>query len=198
MPEQLSHNEKELVQLLSGGDEAAFRELFNRYADNIYGVAMAYIKLPDVAEELVQDVFLKIWMNRDKLMEVERFDNYLFIVARNYILNYLRKHKRDQQFTQQLLNHFSESAITPEDEFLLKESTQLINQAVATLPPQQQLVYQLRRKQELSLDEIAAELNLSRNTVRNHLNQALKHIKQYLASHSGDAVLLACMVRICL
>lgn len=198
MPEHVSHNEKELIQLLVEGDERAFRELFNRYADNIYGVAMAYIKLPAVAEELVQDVFVKIWLNRQKLSEVQRFNDYLFIVARNYILNYLRKHKRDQQFRQQLLHHFSDQAITPENEFLLKESTQLINQAVAALPPQQQLVYQLRRKQDLSLDEIAAQLNISRNTARNHLNQALKQIKQYLANHSGDAVLLACMVKICL
>ena len=181
---------------MAGDDETAFRELFNHYSDNIYGVALAYTKSPDTAEEIVQDVFVKIWMNRSKLLLVERFDNYLFIVARNYILNHLRNNKRNKQFTAQLSEHFGGHTITPEDEFLVKESQNLIEQAVAILPPQQQMVYLLRRKQELSLDEIASQLNISRNTARNHLNQALKQIKEYLKTHSGDALLLACMVQL--
>ena len=190
------HNEKDLIRLLAGDDEIAFRELFERYSDNIYGVALAYTKSPDIAEEIVQDVFVKIWMNRSKLQAIERFGDYLFIVARNYILNYLRNNKKNKLFTAQLSQHFGEHSITPEDEFLVKESQKLIAQAVAALPPQQQLVYQLRRKQELSLDEIAGQMNISRNTARNHLNQALKHIKEYLKTHSGDALFLACLVQL--
>jgi RNA polymerase sigma-70 factor (ECF subfamily) len=190
------HNEKELIRLLAADDEFAFRELFDRYSDNIYGVALAYTKSPASAEEIVQDVFMKIWMNRHKLLQVERFADYLFIVARNYILNYLRKNKKNKQFTQLLSQHFGESAITPEDEFLVKESQKLIEQAAATLAPQQQMVYQLRRKQELSLEDIASQMNISRNTARNHLNQALKHIKEYLKTHSGDALFLACLVQL--
>lgn len=190
------HNEKELIRLIAGDDEIAFRELFERYSDNIYGVALAYTKLADAAEEIVQDVFVKIWMNRHKLLQVERFDDYLFIVARNYILNYLRNNKKNKLFTAQLSQHFGEHSITPEDEFLVKESQKLIEQAIAALPPQQQLVYQLRRKQELSLDEIAGQMNISRNTARNHLTQALKHIKEYLKTHSGDALFLACLVQL--
>lgn len=188
------YNEKELIRLLAGDDASAFRQLFERYSDNIYGVAMAYTKSPDTAEEIVQDVFVKIWMNRSKLLLVERFDDYLFIVARNYILNHLRNNKKNKQFTTLLSEHFGGYTITPEDEFLVKESQKLIEQAVAALPPQQQIVYQLRRKQELSLDEIAGRLNISRNTARNHLNQALKQIKEYLRTHSGDTLFLACLV----
>lgn len=192
------HNEKELIRLIAGDDEIAFRELFERYSDNIYGVAMAYTKLADAAEEIVQDVFVKIWMNRNKLLQVERFDDYLFIVARNYILNYLRNNKKNKQFTTQLFDHFGEYTITPEDEFLVKESQKLIEQAVAALPPQQQMVYELRRRQDLSLEDIANQMNISRNTARNHLNQALKHIKEYLRTHSGDALFLACLVQLAL
>jgi RNA polymerase sigma-70 factor (family 1) len=190
------HKEKELIRLLAGDDETAFRELFERYSDHIYGVALAYTKSPDSAEEIVQDVFVKIWMNRSKLLQVERFNDYLFIVARNYILNYLRNNKKNKQFTTLLSEHFGGYTVTPEDEFLVKESQKLIEQAVAALPPQQQLVYQLRRKQELSLEEIAGELHISRNTARNHLNQALKQIKEYLRIHSGDALFLACLVQL--
>ena len=192
------HNEKELIRLIAGDDEIAFRELFERYSDNIYGVAMAYTKSADAAEEIVQDVFVKIWMNRNKLLQVERFDDYLFIVARNYILNYLRNNKKNKQFTTQLFDHFGEHTITPEDEFLVKESQKLIEQAVAALPPQQQMVYELRRRQDLSLEDIAGQMNISRNTARNHLNQALKQIKEYLRTHSGDALFLACLVQLAL
>lgn len=192
------HNEKELIRLIAGDDEIAFRQLFERYSDNIYGVAMAYTKSADAAEEIVQDVFVKIWMNRNKLLQVERFDDYLFIVARNYILNYLRNNKKNKQFTTQLFDHFGEHTITPEDEFLVKESQKLIEQAVAVLPPQQQMVYELRRRQDLSLEDIASQMNISRNTARNHLNQALKQIKEYLRTHSGDALFLACLVQLAL
>lgn len=192
------HNEKELIRLIAGDDEIAFRELFERYSDNIYGVAMAYTKSADAAEEIVQDVFVKIWMNRNKLLQVERFNDYLFIVARNYILNYLRNNKKNKQFTTQLFDHFGEHTITPEDEFLVKESQKLIEQAVAALPPQQQMVYELRRRQDLSLEDIASQMNISRNTARNHLNQALKQIKEYLRTHSGDALFLACLVQLAL
>lgn len=192
------HNEKELIRLVAGDDEIAFRELFERYSDNIYGVAMAYTKSADAAEEIVQDVFIKIWMNRNKLLQVERFNDYLFIVARNYILNYLRNNKKNKQFTTRLLEHFGEHTITPEDEFLVKESQKLIEQAVAALPPQQQMVYDLRRRQDLSLEDIASQMNISRNTARNHLNQALKQIKEYLRTHSGDALFLACLVQLAL
>jgi RNA polymerase sigma-70 factor (family 1) len=191
-------NEKELIHLIAADDELAFRELFERYSDNIYGVAMAYTKSADAAEEIVQDVFVKIWMNRNKLLQVERFDDYLFIVARNYILNYLRNNKKNKQFTTRLFDHFGEHTITPEDEFLVKESQKLIEQAVAALPPQQQMVYELRRRQDLALEDIASQMNISRNTARNHLNQALKHIKEYLRTHSGDALFLACLVQLAL
>lgn len=192
------HNEKELIRLIAGDDEIAFRELFERYSDNIYGVAMAYTKSADTAEEIVQDVFVKIWMNRNKLLQVERFNDYLFIVARNYILNYLRNNKKNKQFTTRLFDHFGEHTITPEDEFLVKESQKLIEQAVAALPPQQQMVYELRRRQDLALEDIASQMNISRNTARNHLNQALKQIKEYLRTHSGDALFLACLVQLAL
>jgi RNA polymerase sigma-70 factor (family 1) len=192
------HNEKELIRRIADDDEVAFRELFERYSDNIYGVAMAYTKSAGSAEEIVQDVFVKIWMNRNKLMQVERFDDYLFIVARNYILNYLRNNKKNKQFTTQLLDHFGEYTITPEDEFLVKESQKLIEQAVAALPPQQQMVYELRRRQDLSLEQIAGQMNISRNTARNHLNQALKQIREHLRTHSGDALFLACLVQLAL
>lgn len=190
MPSTPLHNERWLLQQTAEGNETAFRQLFEHYSDNIYGAAFAYTKSVPVSEEIVQDVFLKIWLGRKKLTVIERFNNYVFIIARNYILNHLRKIKKDRKLAEQLFRHFNENSHTPEQEPLFQELPMLLTQAVSTLPPQQQLVYHLRREENLSLEEIASQLKISRNTARNHLNQALKNIKAYLKNHSSDGALL--------
>jgi RNA polymerase sigma-70 factor (ECF subfamily) len=180
------HTDSVLLQNVANGDEQAFRQLFEQYADGVYGVAFAYVKSPELAEELVQDIFLKIWLKKEKLPEITGFTDYLFIVARNHILNMLRKKIPQKDFKEHLTAYFADAVITPEQQLLLKESSQLIRSAIGQLPPQQQAVYRLSRQGGLSLEEIAGELQLSRNTVRNHLSRALQHLRHYLAEHAGE------------
>lgn len=186
-------NENQLLRRTAAGDEQAFRSLFEQYADAIYGVAFCYTKSATAAEELVQDIFVKVWQKREALPALDRFDNYLFIISRNHILNYFRTQKRRRLFHIRVLQHFRETETrNPETDLLFKESQWLIDRAVRELPVQQQRVYELRRERGMSLDEVARQMGISRNTARNHLNQALKNMRKYLEMYSDGVVFLLC------
>lgn len=160
------HDEKQLLLQVAQGDEAAFRKLFHQYWENIYGVALVLTKFSPLAEDMVQDIFLKVWLNKEKLSEVENFSNYLFIIARNHIFDELRKKSRESDFAQQLIDYFNASPHNPEHELLHKESARILKTAIDKLPEQQKKIYQLSRDKGLKHDEIAGQLGISKNTVR--------------------------------
>ena len=194
MSTAISYNEREFLERISDGDEAAFRNLFHQYWDNIYQVSLMLTKSPDLAEDMVQEIFLKIWLKRKNLSEIENFSGYLFITARNHIFDELRKRVRDVSFSEKLIDYFHQSPGTPEQQLLHKESTALLQKAVDSLPDQQKKVYQLIREQGLSREEIAEHLGISKNTVRNNMARALQSIRQYLQQHSGGLLLFVCLI----
>jgi len=190
-----SYLEKELLQRLSAGDKQAFTVLFETYWNNIYSVALVLTKSPQVAEDTVQEIFLKVWNKREELVSVDRFDNYLFIMARNHIFSEFRRLKVRQEHISLLQAHFEAPLHTPEDQMLYKESTELIAKAVAQLAPQQQQVYRLSREQGLTHEAIAATLGISVHTVRNHMIRAIKGIRTYLMEHDSSLLLTVALLR---
>jgi RNA polymerase sigma-70 factor (ECF subfamily) len=196
MSEIFPYDEAAILAQIAEGNEKAFEQLFEKYSDNIYGVAFNYTKSAEVAEEVTQDVFVKLWFKRKSLATLQSLENYLFIIARNHIINIFNRNKKDKNFIEHILHHFEENNATPEDILLFKESQELIAQAIATLPHQQQMVYELRRIQGLSLEEVAGKMEISRNTARNHLNRALQNIRQFLKDHSTRLVLFICLLDI--
>jgi RNA polymerase sigma-70 factor (family 1) len=195
LPTTSPYNEPELLRLTAAGSESAFKTLFDAYWDHIYSVAFHLTKSVPLAEDMVQDIFLKIWNHREKLSAIEDFDNYLFIIARNHIYNTLEKEQRHHRLRQPLLDWLDDQRETPEQHLLLKESTELFHQAIARLTPQQQAVWKMTRDQGLSHDQVAGELNISRNTVRNHIVNSLKSIREYLDGHASPLVLIACLLQ---
>ncbi len=165
--------------MVAEGSEEAFRILFNRYYDHTYGVAFAFTKSAVLSEDIVQDVFMKVWLKRELLRTVEKFDAYLFMAARNHILNELAKKVNDVRFTDNLHDYFREVYNTPESFLIHKEAEETLISAVSKLPPQQQAVYRMSRDQEMSQDKIAENLNISVNTVKSHMNAALRFIRHY-------------------
>lgn len=189
------YQEKELLQRLSTGDKQAFTVLFDAYWNNIYSVSLVLTKSPQIAEDTVQEIFLKIWNKREELVSVDRFDNYLFIMARNHIFSEFRRLKIRKDHVEQLQAHFAATLHTPEDQLLYKESAELIEKAVACLAPQQQQVYRLSREQGLTHEAIATTLGISVHTVRNHMIRAIKGIRTYLVDHDNSLLLTVVLVR---
>jgi len=184
LPALGSYDEISLLSAVAKGDESAFRQLFEQHWDNIYGVAFAFTKSPVIAEEMAQDVFVKIWLKREDLPQVKKFSDYLFIIARNHIFSALRKKLHEQPFSDHLLNYFQDTSNTPDSQLLFRETEQLLQKAIEQLSPQQHLIYCLSREQGLNQEEIAAKLDISKNTVKSHMSKALQFIRNYLQMHA--------------
>ncbi|MBO9732662.1 MAG: RNA polymerase sigma-70 factor [Chitinophaga sp.] len=186
----VSISNAQLLQLVAEGNENAFQQLFHHYADRIYGVAYTYTKSAHLSEEIVQDVFVKIWLKRAALPTVKNIADYIFIIARNRILNELRRLRLEKDYLRQLLSEEAQGLRSPESEYVLKESRGLIINAINNLPPQQKVIYQLNQLHGIKLGEVALQLGLSRNTVRNHLSRATQSIREYLHEHSDERTFL--------
>jgi RNA polymerase sigma-70 factor (family 1) len=135
------------------------------------------------AEELTQDVFLKIWSGRHLLRDVENADGYLFVMARNASLDAIQKRTSESNMRIHLQTRNPSSENSTELEIDLNETGKLLEQAVRNLPPQQETIYRLSKEEGLTRQEIASRLHISENTVRNHLAAAIQSIKAWLKSH---------------
>lgn len=175
---------------LNLSNEADFALFFDTYKEQVYGYVLTFVKLPDVAEELTQDVFMKLWTCRDILYEIKNIDNYMFVLSRNRSLNYLRKVKSDQKILEEIKKHISDQHHHLDEYILTRDYEQLLSEALANLSSQRRVVYQLSREEGLSMAEIAERLELSPNTVKNHLVASLKSIRLFLEQHGDIATIL--------
>jgi RNA polymerase sigma-70 factor (family 1) len=180
------HNEKQLLQKISEGDDAAFRHLFDRYYGQIYSASIRYLKVHELAEDLVQSSFLKIWEKRNSLSHVERFDHYLFRIAHNEMADHFRKHSKRDKHIQRIRELFEEETGSPEELLITKQKRALIADVISNLPTQQQTAYKLSRDEGLSYQEIAERMQLSVNTIKVHISQALKTLKIFFTQHKDE------------
>ncbi len=173
----------DLLRQVASGDEHAFTTLYHRYESHILQVASLYVKDRDASREIVQDVFRKLWENRDKLAEVRDMRDYLFIIARNLIFNQFKKAAHEMA-VQKDLRYAAETAAGDADYRVRdRECERILHTAINSLPPQRKRIYQLAREKGMSYEEIAHELRISRFTVKNHMAQALQSIRLYLLQH---------------
>ncbi|RPE13515.1 RNA polymerase sigma-70 factor [Chitinophaga lutea] len=186
-------HEQVLLQHVAAGDESAFTALYHRYEAHILQVASLYIKDHDASREIVQEVFRKLWENREKLAAVRDARNYLFIIARNCIFNQFKKAAYEQA-AQKDLQYAAEAANDTDYRVRNRECERMLHTAVNSLPPQRKKIYQLAREKGMSYEEIARELSISRFTVKNHMVQALQSIRLYLLQHLHTTVALVCLL----
>ncbi|RXK83611.1 RNA polymerase sigma factor [Filimonas effusa] len=180
-----SLSDMELLSRMAEGDANAFQKLFYQHWEKIFSIAVMYTKSEVLAEELVQDIFLKIWLHREKIQDQSNFQGYLFITARNHIYNKLRIKSQETEYRQELHAHFADSRAA-DDLLILKQSQELIHQAVESLPPQQRKIFILSRYEGLTLEEIGAQMGISPLTARAHMRKALASLRSFLQQHSGD------------
>jgi RNA polymerase sigma-70 factor (family 1) len=185
------HTEKELLVQVSAGDEKAFKDLFARYYEQLYHYIFGFIKSKQVAEELVMDVFLKIWLGRDLITQIEKFDAFLFRVAHNKSIDFLRSVARDPKFKDLLWENIQlTNNVQSDSSILIQEYEAKLREAVSLLSPQRKKVYQLSRDQDMTHDQIAAQLNLSKHTINNHIVEAQRFIRTYLSKNFDIAFLV--------
>ena len=181
----ISNIDKALILQVSKGDEYAFRILFDQYRDKIFSIAWKITGVRSAGEDVVQEVFIKLWMNKEKLAEVENLNAYVNTITRNHILNNLRKVAYEQTFLEDLIREESINTKNISDPVLYNELQYLVHRAIEQLSPQQKKVFQLSRTEGLKHADIAAQLNISRSTVKDHMVEALRSIKIFLNTHEG-------------
>jgi RNA polymerase sigma-70 factor (ECF subfamily) len=174
-------SDTDLILALKEGNLNAFNQVFDRYAKRLYRFSMGYLKSAENAEEIVQEVFLKIWNNREELIVQKSFDSYLFTIAKNGILNTIRKSKSEQAY----LNYaklYPRKNVLLDQELDFKELEKAYLEAIAQLSPRRKEIFLLSREQSLSNAEIAKKMNISVKTVENQMTSALAEIRKNLRS----------------
>jgi RNA polymerase sigma-70 factor (ECF subfamily) len=180
LPDQVIHNEEDLLLLISQGDEAAFRIIYDQYRQKIYGYAFHITDSQLLADEVIQEVFLKVWLNRSTLIDVKNFNAWLHAIARNYVYDSLKAAARELQAKKAFGAEVSTETNEVENALTSKINEKLLNDALKELSPQQLQVYKLSREQGLKRRQIAQQLNISENTVKTHLANAMQIITTYL------------------
>ncbi|MBL7698263.1 MAG: RNA polymerase sigma-70 factor [Chitinophagaceae bacterium] len=178
-----NHTDKKLFSLIAEGDQQAFRSFFYRYNNKVFFFTYHIVKQQSDAEELTQDVFLKLWIGRSKLENIIDPGNYLFVIARNLALDKLDKNNTIKRKEMSASGKLSTMSNSTEDAIFYKDSYELVHTALQHLPKRQQVVYRLSKEEGLPREEIAQRLRISPHTVKNHLNVAINTIRQYLRKH---------------
>lgn len=192
--EQISlHNEKALLLRVAEGDETAFRVLYDHYRKKIYTLGLLLSRSENQAQELVQDVFMKIWEKREQLREIDYFNAWLRTIARNTAINYLRARAMEKLGLARLLTYQSSNYVT-ENDVADREYAVLLQAAIRQLPLQQQKVYILHRQQRLRHEAIAEQLGISVLTSKKYMKLALRSIRVFLERRMDAAVLLALVI----
>jgi len=184
------YTDKDLFLLISQSDEPAFRILFERYRSKLLLFLLKIVRSQPIAEELVQEVFVRIWISRHALDRVEIPDSYLFIIARNRALDHISGVVKERSLFVSAGDSFDEVDNSTEERILFRESKRLIDEAIGQLPAQQKKVYLLARQEGRSREEIAVDLHISIHTVKNHLVAATRSIRDYLSDHHDLALVL--------
>lgn len=169
-------SEKQLVEELVQGSHVAFRQLFMRYYPKVRYFILGLVKSEPEADDLTQDVFTKLWTSRQQFSEVKTFGAYLYVLAKNTTFNYIesRQIRQERLITQSIEE---EDRITPYEDLVAKDLQLLIDLVVDSMPMQRKTVFRLSRHAGLTNGEIAERLQLSKKTVENHLNLALKELR---------------------
>jgi RNA polymerase sigma-70 factor (ECF subfamily) len=177
-----------LVKKLQKGDMEAFDQIFKKYGDRLFGFALIYLKSKEETEELVQDVFMKIWENRKNLKEGSSLKSYLFTIAYHNMCRVFRKKNMHEKFLEE--KGFSENTtINLEEQLEYKATLEQVDQLIGKLPEKQKIIFIKSRQEGKSSREIADEMNLAPGTVDNQISAALTFLRRNLSKNNFSLML---------
>lgn len=188
--DQQLYEEARLISLLADDSEYAFQLLFDRYRNRIYQTAVRYLKSPVLAQEVVQDVFLKLWFERKNIRKDIPVEAWLFTIAKNNLINRLKKLASEWKALKNLDVPANQASDNPENKVQESQYDQLLQEALQTLSDQQQAVFLLSRNEHLTYAQIGEKMDISPLTVKTHMSRALDTIRAYFMSR-GELFLLA-------
>lgn len=178
----------QLIARLAAGDEAAFTALYEYYEPRLRLYLLPFCESREETQEIIQDLFVRIWFKRDLLPAIDNIEAYLLKTARNSFIN---QHRRRARFLEVVSDKpATDNANATEDDVLLREYTQLAREAIDQLSPQKRTIFILRQEQDLSLDQIARQLKITKFAVKKQLYEATAQVRDYLRTHGGLPALI--------
>ena len=182
-------SDSELAYKIKAGEKNAYQELFERYAPRIYQFSLSYLKNQADAEELVQDVFLKIWEKRDTLDQSKNIKSFIFKIAVNTIYDFIRHKNIENAFSDFVRSNSEVGSNNTWHSVIFDEMQENLQKLLSQLPEQQQKIFQLSKEEGFSNEEIATKMNLSKRTVENHLYRAVSFLRENFNNESLISVL---------
>jgi RNA polymerase sigma-70 factor (family 1) len=166
----------EYISRLADGDREAFAWIYKNYCKKIYDYALLMTNNVSLSEDLVQEIFLKLWQHKEKLKGIENFNSYFYMIMKNLIIDFFKVQEKERANLKEL-SYIMKIEVSG-DLLIVKETEKLIDEAIEKLPRQQKMVYQLLREHAWKREKIATTLKLSPNTVKVHMQKALKSLKE--------------------
>ena len=193
MSQKYSQDEAQaLVKALKVGNQLAFSIVYKTYAAQTFSLAFKYLLNKELAEDAVQNLFLKLWLKKEEIDETKPINRYLFTMLKNDLLNTLRDSKKNIYLLEDCLSMVLELEDNSQNENLKQEQMNIIQQALEQLSPQRRKVFEMKVSGKYSNQEIADKLNLSINTIKFQYSQSLKQIRATVGELS--LLLLYCMM----
>ena len=193
MSQKYSQDEAQaLVKALKEGNQLAFSIVYKTYAAQTFSLAFKYLLNKELAEDAVQNLFLKLWLKKEEIDETKPINRYLFTMLKNDLLNTLRDSKKNIYLLEDCLSMVLELEDNSQNENLKQEQMNIIQQALEQLSPQRRKVFEMKVSGKYSNQEIADKLNLSINTIKFQYSQSLKQIRSTVGELS--LLLVYCMM----
>lgn len=164
--------------------ELLFLEIFRAHEYKLYTLAVRLTKSDQVAKDIIQEVFLKLWEHRNSLAAIDNMEAWLYRITENKVVDFLRKASADSRLRQKIWHHLQQIVNEAELHMAAREYNQIIQKAIAGLPPQRRLIYQLNKEDGMNYQQIADELHISRHTVKNQLFMAVQSVRRFLSRNA--------------
>lgn len=185
-----TYTDQELIVLLKLRDHAAFTAIYDRYAPKVFYQVNQMLRDEEVSKDLVQELFVNIWSRADHIKAEGKLGGYLFIAAQNTVFKYIQRSKLKDSYLKSLAEFSTELSNSTVELLDEKELHSLMDGYIKELPPKMREVFELSRNQDLSYQEIAAQLAISEQTVKNQVSSALKILRGKMAPHATGAIII--------
>lgn len=179
---------RQIIGEIKSDNERSFKQLFDHYYPRFLRVAYYYVKHDEMAEEIVMDVFIKLWKYRKKLPEISHFTNYIYTAVKNQSINYIKKNKIALESLEDMGQSMLVEYLEPEKLYLGRELAKQIEAAVSNLPPRCQLIYRMVREDGMKYKEVAEALDISLKAVENQLLIAMKRIRNVVVDYDESQI----------
>ncbi len=184
------HQEQMLICQLRAGDKQAFNQLFYQHERKLYNFSCKLLHSQEDAEEIVQEVFIRVWEHRATLKEGFPFEAFIIRIAKNLIYNKAKRRVNEYAYKEYCLKHTTPAPLTTENEVNFNTLEALTSHFIEQLPPKRKTIFTLSRISGLTNQEIARQMNVSTSTVENQINKTLKALRHHLYQHDVDLLCL--------